>query len=443
VERAHLVLQVALSFVLLLVLKLPGGEVIAQPSTGDMLANDLRPNVVRVNSRWTDGSVKGGFGFVAGEQSGFLYIVTANHVVRNDNLIAGTPAIIFYQDQGKEYEGDVLTTHLVKAEGDVAVVRVKPPPGFSWQAAARSGVTAERGDDVRFIGVEGQWLVPVKPGAVNTVDPNHAIRFEGLPIRTGTSGAPLVGNKGIVGMITTDDVFGFATPIDVIERAIRGWNYPWQLTTWSPPPPPPPPPFPVPPPPPALVPPATLAPVSPPAGAAKVSPPPRIENLDRRYTTRDNRDLWLGDITGPGQDIGTRDVDLAECQRRCTANDDCVAFAYDRWNRSCYPKNKITQSLLDPHSTIAVKEPAVLPNVSSKTPEMVILRNQHMRGDVMISQKTTNYAACSSACEDNLKCVAFNFLKRPGGEDNCRMFKLSDGHDNDNAIDAGYKHQVP
>ena len=416
---------------LLLILKLPGGEVIAQPSTGDMLANDLRRNVVRVNSRWSDSPMQNGFGFVVGERAGLLYIVTAYHVVRNQqNSTLGAPAIIFYQDQGKEYQGDLLTTHLSQDEGDVAVIRVTPPPGFSWQPAALSGVTAERGDDVRFIGVEGQWLVPAKPGAVNTVDPNHAIRFEGLPIRTGTSGAPLVGNKGIVGMINTDDVFGFATPIDVIERAIRGWNYPWQLTTWSPPPP-------------AITPPPTSAPVSPPAGEAKVSPPPLIENLDRRYTTRDNRDLWLGDITRPGQDIGTRDIDLAECQRQCTANDDCVAFAYDRWNRSCYPKNKITQSLLDPHSTIAVKKPAELPNVSQKTPEMVILRNQHMRGDVMISQKTTNYAACSSACEENLKCVAFNFLKRAGGEDNCRMFKLSDGHDNDNAVDAGYKHQVP
>jgi len=424
--------------VLLLILKLPGGEVIAQPSTGDMLANDLRRNVVRVNSRWSDSPMQNGFGFVVGERAGLLYIVTAYHVVRNQqNSTLGAPAIIFYQDQGKEYQGDLLTTHLSQDEGDVAVIRVTPPPGFSWQPVARSSVPAERGDDVRFIGVEGQWLVPVKPGAVNNVEPNHAIRFEGLPIRTGTSGAPLVGNKGIVGMINTDDVFGFATPIDVIERAIRGWNYPWQLTTWSPPPPPPPPP---------IV--ATVTSPTEPSttllgGTVKASSPPQIGNLDHRYTTRDNRDLYLGDIPRPDRTIGTRNVDLAECERECTDNNDCVAFAYDRWNSSCYAKNKITQSLLEPHSMIAVKKPAELPNVSQKTPEMVILRNQHMRGDVMISQKTTSYAACSSACEDNLKCVAFNFLKRAGGEDNCRMFKLSDGHDNDNAVDAGYKHQVP
>jgi Trypsin-like peptidase domain/PAN domain len=439
VERAHIVLQVALSFLLLLLLDLLGGDVNAQStSSGDRLANDLRRNVVRVDMQWQDGSPrKSGFGFIVGERSNLLYIVTAYHVVRNDNLVAGTPSITFFQDQGKAYQGDLLLdTHLVKAEGDLAVIRVSPPPGFSWQTAARSSVTAERGDDVRFIGIDTQWVVPVRPGAVNTVEPNRAIRFEGLTIRTGTSGAPLVGDKGIVGMITDDDVLGVATPIDVIERAVRGWNYPWQLTTWSPPPP-------AEPSPPSL--PAAAPPRTPSPGDATKGPPLPLpsESLDRRYTTRDNRDLWLGDIARPGQDIGTRDVDLAECQRQCTANNDCVAFAYDRWNRACYPKNRITQSLLDPHSTIAVKKPAELPSVSQKTFEMVILRNQRMRGDVNISKKTPDYASCNSACQDNIKCVTFNFLKRSGTADNCQMFNLSDGHDNDNTVDAGYKHQVP
>ena len=431
----------------MLIGNLPGGEVIAQTSSSaaDRLANDLRRNVVRVDMQWQDGSPrKSGFGFIVGERSNLLYIVTAYHVVRNDNSGLGTPSITFFQDQGKPYQGDLLLdTHLVQAEGDLAVIRVPPPPGFSWQTAARSSVAAERSDDIRFIGMDMQWLVPVRPGAVNTVEPNHAIRFEGLTIRPGTSGAPLIGDKGIVGMIISDDVFGGrATPIDLIERAVRGWNYPWQLTTWSPPPPAVP-----------VSPPAPAPPYPPPSGdATKVSPaapttakalPVVPESLEHRYTTRDNRDLWLGDMARPDRGIGTRNVDLAECQQQCTANNDCVAFTYDRWNRSCYPKNKITQSLLDPHSMIAVKKPAELPSVSQKTFDMVILRNQRMRGDVNISKKTPDYASCSSACHDSIKCVTFNFLKRPGSADNCQMLNLSDGHDNDSSVDAGYKHQVP
>ena len=439
-ERTYFVLQVALSFLLLFLLKLPGDEAVAQ--SGDALTNDLRRNVVRVIARWTDGTPdKSGFGFIVGERAGLFYIVTADHVVRNQNLIAATPAITFFQDQGNEYQGALLTTHLMQSAGDVAVIRVQAPSGLSWQTAARSGVAAERGDDVRFIGVQGQWLVPFKPGAVNSVDPSGTIRFEGLAIRTGTSGAPLVGDKGILGMIIVDnDVYGLATPIDIIERAFREWSYPWDLVTWVPPP------AQVQAPRPTAVAPAPPPPAQVPAPrptAVAQAPPPQTENWVSNYTTRDNRDLWLGDISRPDKTIGTRNVDLDDCARECTNNKDCVASAYDRWNRSCYAKNKITQSILDPHSMIAVKKPGELPAVSQKTPEMTILRNQRMRGDVTISKKAVDYAGCSSACEDNLQCVAFNFLKRAGNGDNCQMFKLSDGHDNDNAVDAGYKYQVP
>jgi hypothetical protein len=137
-------------------------------------------------------------------------------------------------------------------------------------------------------------------------------------------------------------------------------------------------------------------------------------------------------------------MDLSLCQRR---------FPESRQRPSQWPAARRTKRRTGPdrrrHNFNDCSEETRGAAERLKTPEMVILRNRHMRGDVMISQKTTSYAACSSArednltCKDNLKCVAFNFLKRAGGEDNCRMFKLSDGHDNDNAVDAGYKHQVP
>lgn len=411
-ERAHVDLPVALPFLLVWLLSLLVSAALAQTAT-DAVAD----NVVRVISRWTDGtSERDGFGFVVGERAGLVYIVAADHVVRNDNMVPATPAIVFHQDPGKEYQGDLLATHLDKFAGDLAVIRIQPPAGFSWQPAARSKDPPVRGDDVRFIGLEGKWFVPFKPGAINSVAPNGTIRFEGLAIRTGTSGAPLVGQKGILGMIITDnDVYGFATPIDVIERQIREWNYPWQLTTWPPP-------------------------QTTPAASHLEAPPPL-----NGYATHDNRDLWLGDIPRPDNVIGTRNVDLDECARECTDNKDCVAFVYDRWNHACYAKNKITQSLLDPHSIIAVKKPGELPNVSKKEPKPELLRNHRMRGEVAASKKVVDRDACLSTCKEkgHLQCVAFNYLKQSGKEDNCQMFKLSDGYDDDKAVDAGYLHQVP
>lgn len=418
VERAHFNLQIELPLLFLLVLGLlTGRDALAQSNSGEVLANDLRRNVVYVISRWADGSQHTGFGFVVGERAGLLYIVTADHVVRDSNQTSATPGVFFYQDRGKEYQGDVLATHLMRPAGDLAVIRVPPPPGFSWQPKARSGVPAARGSDVWFIGRLGDWYVPVKPGAISSVEPNRTIRFEGLTILEGTSGAPLVSNAGILGMIVVDTgVLGEATPLDVIERAFQEWNYPWQLANYS---------------------------VQPAVSPPPPPPPPPDSNWTSRYNTRDNRDLWLGDLPLPGGIVGTRNVDIKECAQRCTDNPNCVAFSYDRWNRACYPKNKVVGSLLDPHSMIAVKKPGELPSVSQKTPDIETLRDRRMHGDISSTKKSTDFSACRSACEENLQCVAFNFLKRPAREDNCQMFKFSDGYERDPSGDAGFKHQTP
>src|SRR6266404_3077594 len=100
-EHAHSNLPVKLLLLLALSLaRLNVSEALAQAKTGEELANDLRRNVVRVTSRWTNGtSQRSGFGFLVGERNGLLYIVTADHVVRDDNLAVGIPGIIFYYDQ--------------------------------------------------------------------------------------------------------------------------------------------------------------------------------------------------------------------------------------------------------------------------------------------------------------------------------------------------------
>jgi hypothetical protein len=127
---------------------------------GEDLAINLRSNVVRVIARGPDNA---GFGFIVGERDGFVYIVTADHVVRWDQD-ASSIGINFFQDRGKEYRGDLLTTHLPQSEGDVAVIRSKPPPGFSWKREVRASVAPVRRNDVWFVGLNGDWYVPARSG---------------------------------------------------------------------------------------------------------------------------------------------------------------------------------------------------------------------------------------------------------------------------------------
>lgn len=440
-ERAHT--NVPVKLLLLLVLVLAGiPEALAQARVGEALANDLRGNVVRVIARWPGGALQSGFGFLVGERSGLLYIVTADHVVRDSNLTAGVPGITFYYDQGKEYPGEVLDTHLLESAGDVAVIRIRPPPGLSWRRDALANVPAVRGDDVWFAGLQGAWYVPVRPGAISNIEPGGEIRFEGLAIRPGTSGAPLIGKSGILGMIVKDnDVFGTATSVDVIARAFRDWVYPWQLSasadrpTTTPTPTPIPTPTPTPTP--TLRPTPTPTPTPTPSASSSTSPP-----WASQYSTRDNRDIREKDIRLPNGSIGVK-VDMDECASRCTGNPRCVAFVYDRWNKTCYLKSEATGSILDPHSMIAVKKPGEIPNVSQKDFEIELLRNQRMRGSPHSTSRVTEFAACRSACYGNINCIAFNFLKRESRGDNCEIYKMSDGYSGDTTVDAGYKRQIP
>jgi uncharacterized protein len=204
---------------------------------GEILANNLRNNVVRVVAQFSDNPVQqNGFGFVVGERGGFVYIVTANHVVRGDlgDRVPIATGLFFFQDQGKEYRGDLLTTNLLRSEGDVAVVRVQTPPGFSWRHDVRTNVVPARGADVWFVGLSGNWYVPPRSGSISGVEPSGTIRFEGLSVRQGASGAPLIAETGILGMVVREgDIYGEATPIEVLERAFREWQYPWEITALS------------------------------------------------------------------------------------------------------------------------------------------------------------------------------------------------------------------
>jgi hypothetical protein len=189
--------------------------------------------VVRIIAHIGAGAApRDGFGFVVGEDAGQLYIVTADHLVRGDGPDESDrhPTVIFFQDQGTQYSGDLLGTDLPRGQGDVAVIRLKPVQKIGWKMAAKAAEPVGRDTKTWFIGKLGEWYVPTRPGFVNEVEPNGTIRLDGLPVSVGTSGAPLISAGGIVGMVVTDaSVFSEATPLDVIQRAFEKWNYPWQL----------------------------------------------------------------------------------------------------------------------------------------------------------------------------------------------------------------------
>jgi hypothetical protein len=237
-------------------------------SSGEDLSRELRQNVVRVTATWKNGATYDGFGFVVGGRAGMLYVVTADHVVRGDgpDAIDQNPKVAFFGDQGAEYNAVLLASRLAPGEGDIAILRVPAPAGLTWRRAAVAAGPTRRGASVWFVGLQREWFVPFQAGSVNDdMAPNGFIVAEGLNIKLGTSGAPLISDAGIIGMVVEDaGTFARAIPIDRIERAVRHWQYPWELTIApTPAPPTPAPPTPAPP-----------TPVTPPPMPAPPTPSP-------------------------------------------------------------------------------------------------------------------------------------------------------------------------
>jgi hypothetical protein len=201
-----------------------------QPADGEALALALRNNVVGIVAERSDG-VHNGFGFIVGERQRQILIVTANHVVRSGGPDGEARRILvrFFQEQGRSYQATLLETS--DETYDLAVLQVPLPAGLTWQRAVLGPQRAERRTPVWFIGRSGEWYVPTVPGRINTLTLDLKYLLDNLPVRVGTSGAPLIADTGIIGMVTSEaSESSEAVSIDMLARAFAQWNLPWQLT---------------------------------------------------------------------------------------------------------------------------------------------------------------------------------------------------------------------
>jgi sulfatase modifying factor 1 len=193
-------LQPVILFLIIFSCLLPGiaGAV---PQEGDRLTAPYLSGTVRVRTDSEEG-----FGFIVGERAGDLYIVTAAHVV--EEKAPGRPIqvrLYFYVDQAKGVPAEVL---LREPYLDAALLRVTRPPRVEWSPRSYCTPPFERGEQVWFIGRDRGWYVPLDYEAGRLPWPEPDFRGR-IPlsigsVKRGTSGAPLIGRRGLIGMITDD-----------------------------------------------------------------------------------------------------------------------------------------------------------------------------------------------------------------------------------------------
>jgi TPR repeat protein len=239
-----IVSYVTLAFAAVSLLCATSTETRAQQA-GRALANRLIENTVQIRARW-EGTTQFGFGFIVGENEGTLYIVTANHVVRG-NTGPGqhdlTPTLTFQSQPGLTYQGKLVETPLNSADLAIVTIEASKVPNLRWIREAITATSTVVADtEVWSVGAQQRWAVPDKPGTVrklrDRVRPEYSgttIVTSGLTIVEGASGAPLISQNGIVGMIvSTDGQEIEAIPIETIESIVKEWRLPWNIDVITP-----------------------------------------------------------------------------------------------------------------------------------------------------------------------------------------------------------------
>jgi len=173
----------------------------------DPVAEAIKPNVAAISSRFASNTTEQGFGFVVGERNNKLYLATAGHVVQEDGADPGKENAlsirIRFCGDDRDLVGRIL--HSSIRPFDFALLEIDKPAGFVWKADCL-GTRPVPGLSVAYIGKANTCYIPTTTtrGTVNRAGLDRLL-IDIIGLSRGTSGAPVIGPQGIIGMITTAD----------------------------------------------------------------------------------------------------------------------------------------------------------------------------------------------------------------------------------------------
>jgi alpha-tubulin suppressor-like RCC1 family protein len=210
-------------------------EAVAQSQAPDPLREDIMRLLVRIDAKLADRDSFGA-GIVIGAANDQIYIVTANHVVRDGTQPSHDVQVEFRGLRGKPVPA-VLASHFDVGE-DLAVVTVANAKlhgidvnSFPFDRVGDPAVLT-RGDPVFLAGhPQGvPWSLSVTPDGFIEAD-EEWLRFESKSLYPGHSGGALLNfHLEIVGLLRSDQQpNGEALSITKVLAMLKEWGYPVKL----------------------------------------------------------------------------------------------------------------------------------------------------------------------------------------------------------------------
>jgi len=216
---------------------------LAQSGDGKQRAIALMNRTVMVTAREAPGAAgEQGRGFIVGETVDargrpVYLVVTADHVVRDKedpDQVYPPPHVTLYAHQDQPQQAVLLNLRVPPEQGDLAILEVPKLAGDSLKPANMAPVSdLVPGMSAWRIGKLGVWLPSTNPGQYLGRD-GVFLRFDGLDTPRGSSGAPVVTDKGVIGMVVLDAGSGSGEsrvlPIDLIAAKFQEFKLPWDLS---------------------------------------------------------------------------------------------------------------------------------------------------------------------------------------------------------------------
>lgn len=186
------------------------------------VTEDLKQNVVAVTVKFDDASEEKGFGFITGEKDGQLYLVTAGHVVHGKLPKSPVKIQVKFISSLRQYSAEEESWF---EADDLSLLTLPKPIGVQWQRKF-AYFYPQAYQSVRFIGKNGDWVSP-SAGEIFRIN-NTRIEFTMYSMEPGTSGAPLLSESGIIGLVLEDEgTSSMALSLTRIRELIGNARFPY------------------------------------------------------------------------------------------------------------------------------------------------------------------------------------------------------------------------
>ncbi len=171
------------------------------------IENLSKKNVVRVITSFKSGvPPETGFGFIIAENDNLLYISTALHVVKSSRY-GETEKIEIFFESNKFQSQDAIICY-TSPSIDFALLKITKPISYYWSYNYRIGEIFNR-QKVWNVVKHGEWTAVDKDFYGVTIQHDlDKVLVESKAVERGSSGSPIFGYDGILGMVIDDNPDG-------------------------------------------------------------------------------------------------------------------------------------------------------------------------------------------------------------------------------------------